>query len=107
MLSLIVITTKDVGKSLFFYESFGLYFKNEQHGNGPVHYSSEHNGIVIEIYPETNTNKSENSLKLGFKVDDLQTFKLTLTNRNIPFKDGVDLLILQDVDGRKIFVSKW
>jgi hypothetical protein len=36
-----------------FFEALGLAFQNEKHGNGPAHVSCERNGMVLEIYPDS------------------------------------------------------
>jgi len=46
-----VIRTDDVEVVREFLENFGLSFVSEKHGDGPVHYSCETDGKVIEIYP--------------------------------------------------------
>jgi lactoylglutathione lyase len=52
-LSLLVLRTTRVVACIEFYRSLGLALVEEKHGGGPVHYSSSSNGIIIEIYPET------------------------------------------------------
>lgn len=34
-----------------FYETLGLTFVEEKHGEGPVHYACDFRGAVLEIYP--------------------------------------------------------
>jgi lactoylglutathione lyase len=49
--SFIVIRSFNLEGALSFYGALGLRFVQEQHGSGPVHYSSELNGVMLEIYP--------------------------------------------------------
>ncbi len=51
-MAVFVLRTNEVEKTLEFYQTLGLTFVQEQHGNGPVHYACESNGNVFEIYPQ-------------------------------------------------------
>ena len=66
-LSLLVIRCKDLELSKSFYQRLGLSFVKEKHGNGPTHYSCEHDGFVFELYPNNNEQPKDNN-RLGFKV---------------------------------------
>lgn len=56
-------------RSVTFYECLGFSFKQEVHGNGPIHYSSESNGYVFELYPLTKVEGYPKPwARLGFKV---------------------------------------
>lgn len=46
-----VLRTDDIEAMKRFLENFGLTFVEEQHGDGPVHYSCETGEKVFEIYP--------------------------------------------------------
>lgn len=48
-----VIKTPDINQAVAFFTQLGLTFVQEKHGDGPVHYACERNGIVFEIYPST------------------------------------------------------
>src|SRR5690349_5415963 len=50
-LSLLVLRTGKLEQTLAFYRALGLEFAQEQHGSGPIHYSAQIGGTVIEIYP--------------------------------------------------------
>ena len=50
-LSLLVLRTEDLERSVRFYRTLGLRFAEEQHGNGPVHYACELGETVLELYP--------------------------------------------------------
>jgi hypothetical protein len=41
-----------------FFQSIGLEFVEEKHGNGPAHWACEINGNVLEIYPEQENKSS-------------------------------------------------
>jgi hypothetical protein len=74
-LSLLVLRTTRVVACLEFYRSLGLAWVEEKHGGGPAHYSSSSNGIIIEIYPETQNGMTElgaeRTIRLGFTVESL------------------------------------
>ena len=46
-----VIRTSQTDAVLTLFRDLGLTFVREQHGDGPVHWSAEANGAVLEIYP--------------------------------------------------------
>ena len=74
-LSLIVLRSANVEAALAFYGSVGLVFVKEQHGSGPIHYSAELSGLVLEIYPaQTGTAsepKASGATMLGIQVGSL------------------------------------
>jgi len=47
-----VVKTDDLEEVREFFETLGLVFDAEQHGDGPYHYACEKNGVVFEIYPK-------------------------------------------------------
>ncbi len=106
-----VLYTPQMDKVLEFYTAFGFKFVKEQHAIlhsdrlGPVHYSTEISGTVMEIYPATLANHqrleflvtslhelSENMPKLG--IVEQQSFN------EIP-KGGMSTMYV-DPDGRKV-----
>lgn len=74
-LSLLVLRTANMEAMLAFYRAVGLAFVQEQHGSGPVHYSSEIGELVIEIYPAEEGHapdrKQGGATMPGFSVTDL------------------------------------
>ena len=50
-LSLLVVRSSRLEASLAFYRALGLSFVEEQHGSGPIHYSTRLGDTVLEIYP--------------------------------------------------------
>jgi lactoylglutathione lyase len=74
--SLIVLRAANVEASLRFYQTIGFAFVQEQHGNGPIHYSSQSEGIVLEIYPGRENDllrdrRNAGETMIGFQIDDL------------------------------------
>ena len=47
----IVLYARDPVVTRQFYETVGLDFVEETHGDGPVHYACDFQGIALEIYP--------------------------------------------------------
>ncbi|RYG56290.1 glyoxalase/bleomycin resistance/extradiol dioxygenase family protein [bacterium] len=72
-LSLLVLRTPEPKALLPFYEALGLEFVEEQHGNGPLHFSSTLGEFVLEIYPlkAGMSDENLNTPMLGFRVDSL------------------------------------
>lgn len=73
-LSLLVLRFLDVNEARAFYESIGLAFTEEQHGDGPIHYSCELNGTLIELYPSESRSSSSFPVSVttvGFSVANL------------------------------------
>ncbi|MCJ8283184.1 MAG: bleomycin resistance protein [Rivularia sp. ALOHA_DT_140] len=66
-LNLIVIRVEDLIKSKDFYETLGIKFDYEQHGQGEKHLSTVLEGMIFEIYPRNN-NLDTSALRLGFRV---------------------------------------
>jgi predicted enzyme related to lactoylglutathione lyase len=54
-----------------FLRALGLEFVTEQHGTGPVHYATRVGGLVLEIYPDSQTEIAASAPRLGFAVANL------------------------------------
>ncbi|MBV9850371.1 MAG: VOC family protein [Armatimonadetes bacterium] len=71
-LGLVVLRAADVDRMLAFYHALGLEFVQERHGNGPIHYSCDLGGTIIEIYPGKSgvapDRRSGGATMLGFQV---------------------------------------
>lgn len=92
---------RDIEESRVFYEGLGLAFVKEKHGNGPVHYSSEHDGMVFELYPNKGEAPLDNTL-LGFKIANL-TGSLSGMDVDSTYEfDGQTVYVVVDPDGRNI-----
>ena len=74
-LNLIVIRSVNTDVSLAFYNALGLDFVQEQHGTGPLHYSCELDGTVVEIFPGkpglAPDRRNAGATLIGFQVTDL------------------------------------
>ncbi|MCB9441140.1 MAG: VOC family protein [Mycolicibacterium sp.] len=67
--SLIVLYCSDLDASRAFYgDGLGLELRPERHGSGPVHYSCDLGGLVLELYPAGD--RPPTRTRLGLVVDD-------------------------------------
>ena len=103
-LSLLVIRCKDIDRSKSFYESIGLKFKKEKHGNGPEHYSTDNDGIVFELYPNKGLAPTDNT-RFGFKLENLIEVVKHLEIDNTYEFNSNTIYVVKDPDGRKIELS--
>jgi hypothetical protein len=58
MLENVVLYASDVERSRQFYEELGLSLSEEQHGNGPRHYSCRLGSTVFELYPASSERRA-------------------------------------------------
>ena len=71
LLKLIVLKTHDVEGLRRFYQTLGIEFVEEQHGAGPLHYAGTVGETVMEVYPLANGKVVDDSLRLGFAIENL------------------------------------
>ncbi len=106
-LNLVVIKATDLTASVEFYKSLGMMFIEEQHGNGPVHYSCDVDGIIFEIYPGNNENEQRN-VRLGFQVEELDELVARLETSGIQIQSHPKespwgkRAIIVDPDGNRV-----
>lgn len=99
-LSLLVLRCANIEKSKLFYEKIGLKFEEEKHNSGPVHYSSENNSFIIELYP---SKKAENdNVRLGFEIGNIVDVKTKLEIAEELKYNNRNIWVAIDPDGRKI-----
>ena len=70
-LTLLVLKTPALDRTVAFYRLLGLSFQQEQHGRGPVHFSTTLDQTTLEIYPLGKTQTVDATTRLGFTVNDL------------------------------------
>ena len=71
-LNLLVIRSAVPETLANWYARFGLVFEHHRHGNGPLHYGAEVDGITLEIYPLKRSQEGPDlNLRLGFEVKHL------------------------------------
>jgi lactoylglutathione lyase len=110
---LIVIKTARPDKLASFYEQLGIKFENHQHDTGPLHYTAEIDGVVFEIYPlPQGKEKADDTLRLGFTVDDLSKTVATLKSSGATIIQEVIVTewgyvaVVEDLDGRKVELKR-
>jgi len=104
-ISLLVIRCQDIEVNKSFYESLGLSFVKEKHGNGPTHYSCEHDGCVFELYPNKGEAPQDNN-RLGFKVTNLASITENIAVTESYEFEGNTIQVVTDPDGRKVEISE-
>jgi lactoylglutathione lyase len=69
--NLVVLRVSDIDRAAAFYRLLGVEFTKHAHGSGPLHYVSEANGVVFELYPATAEQAVSSSTRIGFAVADV------------------------------------
>jgi len=107
----LVLRCKNISVRREFYEKLGLMFINEKHGNGPEHYSSEIDGVLIELYP-LQENEHVDRCRVGFSVTSFLELTAKLTqDESIEIVEMVHelnerlVMIVKDPDGRTVEIS--
>ena len=67
-LTLVVVRCRDLEQSRRFYQATGRVLTAEQHGTGPLHYSSQMGTTVLEFYPAS---AAPSNVRLGVSVTDV------------------------------------
>ncbi|TXK80685.1 VOC family protein [Paenibacillus sp. N3.4] len=111
-INFIMFRTSKIEAVKKFYQGIGLELNEEQHGNGPIHYSYVQDQFVIEIYPGTEANtpnwKDSGALMIGFYVENINKVILkidVLKGKVISSPTETDRgirAVLEDPDGRRI-----
>ena len=82
-LSLVVIRSVNLERSVEFYQLLGLSFDKHQHGNGLVHFAGKAGQATFEIYPQTAQAQSTTGTRLGFQVFDIDALVVRLEKKNV------------------------
>jgi len=107
-LNLLVLRCANIQRSRAFYELFGMAFNQHQHGNGPIHFASEDDSGVFEIYPLEGGSADQTGL--GFLTGDLEGLHMLLRRnqfapREIRETELGRMFVVRDPDGRRIEVK--
>ena len=70
-LNLVVLRVADLNRAADFYRLLGLEFTQHAHGSGPLHFASEIDGFVFELYPASPEQPVSPSTRIGFAVADV------------------------------------
>lgn len=107
-LNLIVLRSPDIERAATFYRMLGLRFMKHSHGSGPEHFSAEVDGVVFELYPMTEDQPACTSVRVGFKVDDVDALLPPLVQVGAvvvsPPRDGEwgRRAVVRDLDGHTV-----
>ncbi len=71
-ITLLVLKTDAVERLRDFYACLGFEFFEEQHGNGPRHWSASAGDAVLEIYPLPDDGTVDVTTRLGFGISDFE-----------------------------------
>ena len=63
----LVLRCADIDRSQTFYSALGLVFEFERHGNSVGHYSSDLDGLILELYPVDATRAVSGPSRLEFE----------------------------------------
>lgn len=109
-LSLVVVRVSSLEDARRFYSDvFGLRFAREQHGSGPVHFSADLDGALVELYPGQ---APIAPMTLGFTVEDLDALlerleasdgRLTYGPRASPWGRRA---VIRDPDGHRVEIME-
>ena len=108
----LVLYAKEPAVTRQFYETVGLVFVEERHGDGPVHYACDLHGIALEIYPlpPNRTIKPSDTFALIFFVDAFEGVLAGLTAMDAEpgrvgvyvEKSGLRAVNVRDPEGRLV-----
>jgi lactoylglutathione lyase len=107
-LKLLVVRASDLERSRAFYSQLGLNLRPEKHGDGPLHYSCDLAGTVLELYPANQ--RPTGGLRLGLRLPSAASVLDRLLAAGflaerpglIERKDGPSVCLIRDPDGNVI-----
>ena len=107
-LNLLVLRCRDIERAKSFYELFGMAFTQEQHGNGPAHYSSVDDAGTFEIYPAEGIHPDQTGL--GFLTGEIEGLHILLRRNQFAPREIRDtelgrMFVVRDPDGRRVEVK--
>jgi lactoylglutathione lyase len=113
-INLLVLKTPRPAELASFYEKLGVQFEQQQHDTGPMHYAAQIDGIIFEIYPlPKNREKADDTLRLGFTVDDLLATVKRLKDSGAKIIQEPVVTewgygaVVEDLDGRKVELKRF
>jgi lactoylglutathione lyase len=103
LLNLLVLRSPDIERAISFYQLLGLTFTRHAHGAGPEHYTAEMGELMFEVYPLTAKSSPTTSVRIGFRVEELDALLAKLTQEGIS-------MVAPPADsqwGRRAVVKDW
>jgi predicted enzyme related to lactoylglutathione lyase len=108
-LRLLVVKTRHLDRTRTFYQTIGIQFVEERHGDGPVHYAGQASGTTIEVYPWPEDGPAPDaSVRLGFNVTDIGRVLESLRGLGTPVVTDTRMTpwgyraVVRDPDGRAV-----
>ena len=100
-IQLLVLRSKALTQTVDFYSSLGIQFTEERHGNGPLHYSANLSGLLLEVYPAKDEEHAECATRLGLTI---RRSELPNALQDLEFRETAwgRQATLQDPDGRSV-----
>ncbi len=112
-LSLVVIRTHQPERVRDFYEALGLRFREEKHGNGPIHFSARVGPAVFEVYPlPKSIEKVDATTRVGFTVEGLDETIQRMKAAGVPVAAEPKQTewgygaVVKDPDGRSVELNQ-
>ncbi|MER8386107.1 hypothetical protein NKH14_11345 [Mesorhizobium sp. M1380] len=94
-----------------FYANFGIVFRQEQHGSGPIHFAFQGQGLAIELYPANEGMMTEGAgTMIGFEIADADEAASAAKANGFGVIADVKAtamgrcVIVRDPDGRQVFL---
>jgi hypothetical protein len=100
-LALLVVRCQDLELSRLFYEKLGVTFNREQHGAGPIHYSTTLGTTVLELYPASGR---PTHIRLGLRINDFSAIIASIPEAVLRVDDKSSLrsALVHDPDGNSV-----
>jgi hypothetical protein len=110
LLKLLVLRTHRLEELKKFYESIGVDFVKERHGQGPFHYAGAIGSAVLQLLPlPKDAPEPDKSVRLGFVVRNLGTIASELGSAGIrigPSERHSPAVVIKDPDGRTVELTQ-
>lgn len=110
MITFVTFFAQDIERTAKVYRLLGLDFLSEQHGTGPLHLACASESLVLEIYPGEDV--ASPGVMVGLDVADLDHVRAKVLEAGVPLSRDIDpvagmrRMIVNDPEGRKIFVRE-
>lgn len=99
----LVLYCENLEKSRAFYSALGLSFVQEKHDRGPLHWSTDLGGLVLELYPRGT--RPPSSVRLGWETVSTAPLKeslLSLGGAPAGIQEKGEVFLLRDPDGNRL-----
>ena len=115
-LASLVLLVSDVDAAARFYRAVGVPLKDEDHGEGPVHFAAELGGVHFALYAATGPGRaperrSAGASFAGVYVDSLDDVLRNVAALGAPLLSGHEVMpwgcrfVVEDPDGRAVEVN--